>query len=325
MLQQPRFWDMPPGLLAGLLAPLGLAWDAAGRVRRGLARPYRAPVPTLCVGNLVVGGAGKTPVVLALAARLAAEGRAVHTVTRGYGGRLAGPLQVDPVRHDADAVGDEALLLAAAAPCWVARDRAEGARAAATAGAGVLLFDDGLQNPSVEKTVSLLVIDAEYQFGNGHVMPAGPLRESARGGLARADMVVLLGPAGSAGPEIGKPVLGAELQPVDGGRLAGCRLYAFAGIGRPQKFFATLRSLGTELVAAHAFPDHHRFRAGEIGELRAAARREQALLVTTRKDIVRLAPAERDGIEVLDVAIRWHEPARLAALLAAVICPWRPP
>jgi tetraacyldisaccharide 4'-kinase len=318
MLSAPRFWDAPPGLLAGLLSPLGLAWDAAGRLRRSLAQPYQPSVPTICVGNLVAGGAGKTPIVLALAAHLAAGGVTVHIVTRGYGGREAGPLEVDPNRHDAAAVGDEALLLAEAAPCWVARDRAAGARAAIADGAGALLFDDGLQNPSVAKTLSLLVVDAEYRFGNGHVMPAGPLRESLAHGLARADAVVLLGPAGSAAPDLGRKVLGAELLPVEGGRFAGARLFAFAGIGRPQKFFAMLQGLGADLVATRAFPDHHRFRPSELAKLRAAAQRQGARLVTTRKDIVRLPPAERDGIDILDLGLRWHEPAQLAALLASI-------
>jgi tetraacyldisaccharide 4'-kinase len=313
-MRAPEFWHAPPGLAAGLLAPAGFAVDAAGRLRRALARPYRAGVPVICVGNLVAGGSGKTPVVLSLAGRL--PGAAA--VTRGYGGRLAGPVRVDPARHDAAAVGDEALLLAARLPCWVARDRAAGVRAAEAAGARLVLLDDGFQNPGVAKDLCLVAVDAEYGFGNRRVIPAGPLRERVEPGLARAGAVVLLGdappPAGLAG--CGRPILAATLVPVDGERFAGRRLVAFAGIGRPEKFFALLRRLGAELVAARPFPDHHRYRAGELAGLHRLAEREGAGLVTTAKDWVRLAPAARAGIAVLDIAVAWRDPEALAAVLA---------
>ena len=224
------------GLAAGLLAPLGTAWDAASRMRRAMARPYRAPVPVICVGNLVAGGAGKTPVVLALAGTIAATGVTVHIVSRGYGGRLGGPVGVDPAAHDAAAVGDEALLLAERAPCWVARDRAAGVRDAVAAGAGAILLDDGFQNPGVEKDLSLVVVDAEYGFGNRRVIPAGPLREPVAAGLARADAVVLIGDG--AAPlelrEAGLPIFRAELAPVRAAPFAGARVVAFAGIGHPE-------------------------------------------------------------------------------------------
>ena len=254
MRTAPAFWDRPPGLLADLLSPIGAACDAAGHLRRVISRSYRAPVPVVCVGNLVAGGAGKTPVALALADWLLARAVPLHVVTRGYGGRLRGPARVDPDRHDAVAVGDEALLLAARAPCWVARDRAAGVRAAVAAGAGAILLDDGFQNPTVAKTLGLIVVDAGYGFGNGRVIPAGPLRESLRRGLARADALVLIAAEGEASRtgalrlDCRAPVLNAVLVPLNGERLAGQRLLAFAGIGRPEKFFATLRALGAVLV-----------------------------------------------------------------------------
>ena len=325
MRAAPDFWGDEPGLAAGLLQPIGAMWDAAGRVRRALAHPYRAPVPVICVGNLVAGGSGKTPVALALGHWLAARGVTAHFVTRGYGGRLAGPIRVDRARHDAGAVGDEALLLAAAFPSWVARDRGAGVAAAAAAGARTVLLDDGFQNPSVAKSLSLIVVDAGYGFGNGRVMPAGPLRESLRHGLARADGVVLLGvtgePARAAPIEIagGLPVVPAVLAPIAGERFAGSRLLAFAGIGRPEKFFATLRALGAALVDVRTFPDHHPFRAGELAQLRQAADRARARLVTTAKDIVRISPAGRAGIEVLEVEIRWPDPEALAGLVGPVV------
>lgn len=321
----PGFWGRPPGLAADLLLPLGAAWDFAGRLRRAWSRPYRAPVPVVCVGNLVAGGAGKTPVALALSRCFAGHGVAVHIVSRGYGGRLRGPVLVDPTRHDAAAVGDEALLLARQVRCWIARDRAAGVAAAAAGGAGAIVLDDGFQNPAVVKSLALIVVDAAYGFGNRRVMPAGPLREGLERGLARADAIVLLrgeAAAATAAPlALGGalPVVPAELVPVDGERLAGARVFAFAGIGRPQKFFAMLRIAGAELVGAKSFPDHHPFRPGEIARLRRAAARAGARLVTTAKDFVRLAPAERRDIEVFEVEIRWTDKAALAGLIGPVM------
>jgi tetraacyldisaccharide 4'-kinase len=325
MASAPQFWDRPAGLAAGLLLPLGAMWDAAGRLHRRLARPYRAPVPVVCIGNLMLGGAGKTPVALALGAWLRERGRRPHIVGRGYHGHQAGPILVDPSRHTAAAVGDEALLLGRSLPCWVARDRAAGIRAAAAAGAEMVLVDDGFQNPAFAKTLSLLVVDAAYRFGNGHVFPGGPLRERLASGLARADAVVLV--RGSGAPEYGKalhalgdrPVVTAEVIPIGGGRFAGARLVAFAGIGRPAKFFATLRGLGADLIETCAFPDHHPFRVREIRALRHAADRARSRLVTTAKDIVRVPSAERHGIEVLDIEIRWSEPERLVRLMTPIL------
>ncbi len=309
------------GLVGGLLAPLGTAWDAGARLRRALAHPYRAPVPVICVGNLVAGGSGKTPVVLALAGVIAATGVAVHIVTRGYGGRLAGPVRVDPAEHDAAVVGDEALLIAARAPCWVARDRAAGVRQAVSTGAGAILLDDGFQNPGIEKDLSLIVVDAEYGFGNRRVIPAGPLREPVAAGLARADAIVLIGDgvAPDGVREAGRPIFRADLEPVHGERFAGAQIVAFAGIGHPEKFFTTLRRVGATLIAAHPFPDHHRFAEAEIGRLRREAERAGADLVTTAKDWVRLPTRLRNGIGVLEVEISWHDATAVAQLLADIL------
>ena len=323
-MRAPEFWDARSGPIAGfvggLLAPLGAAWGAASRLRRAVARPYRAPVPVICVGNLVAGGSGKTPVVLALAASIAATGLTIRVVTRGYGGRLGGPVWVDPLRHDAEAVGDEPLLIAACAPCWVARDRAAGIRQAVATGAGAILLDDGFQNPAIEKDLALVVVDAEYGFGNRRVIPAGPLREPAASGLARADAIVLIGDGEPDGVrEAGCPIFRADLEPVDGERFAGAPVVAFAGIGRPEKFFASLRWVGATLIAAYPFPDHHRFADAEIARLRHEAKRAGARLVTTAKDFVRLPPRLRGGIEVLEVAIRWRDAPGVTQLVADVL------
>jgi tetraacyldisaccharide 4'-kinase len=325
MRTAPRFWAEAPGILADLLMPVGAAWDVAGRLRERLSRPYSAPVPVVCVGNLIAGGAGKTPVASALSTDLAARGIAVHIVTRGYGGSLGGPVRVDPGHHDAAAVGDEAPLLARRTPCWVARNRAAGVREAVAAGAEAVVLDDGFQNPTVTKTLSLVVVDAAYGFGNGRIIPAGPLREKLARGLARANAVVLLGTEAETielertGVCTGLPTLSAELRPVAGERLAGSRLWAFAGIGRPAKFFATVRALGAELAGTRAFPDHHPYRTREIEQLRNDAERVRARLITTAKDILRIPPAIRGGIEILEVEVAWRDPALLDELVSPIV------
>lgn len=312
----PDFWARP-GLVSTLLQPLAWGYAASSAARIAWTRPWRAAVKVICIGNLVVGGAGKTPVALSLAARLSASGRAPHILSRGYGGRLEGPVRVDPARHQADDVGDEPLLLAASAPTWVARDRRAGAEAAISAGAKLLLLDDGHQNPRLAKDLSLLVVDGEYGFGNGSVLPAGPLREPIAAGLARAQAVVLLGEdrAGIAPLLAGRPLLRARLVPEHAAGFAGRSIVAFAGIGRPAKFFATLEGCGAQLVARHGFPDHHPYREAELRRLQQEADASRALLVTTAKDAVRLPPSWRARIAVLRVAIAWEDERALDALL----------
>jgi tetraacyldisaccharide 4'-kinase len=313
-MQAPEFWRHD-GLPARLLAPLGLAYHGAGVLRRALTKPWRAPVPVICVGNLVAGGAGKTPVVLSLLKLLADRGLKPMALTRGYGGSAAGPLRVDPARHDAAKVGDEALLLNAAAPTWVARDRVDGAKEAVEEGAGALVMDDGFQNPGLKKDLSLLVVDAAYGFGNGRIMPAGPLRETLAGGLARADAVVLLGDGPLDRTVFGAlPLLRARLKPLDSG-LAGQRVFAFAGIGRPEKFFDTLRALVAEVAGSEAFPDHQPYDGATLARLRRAAEAAQARLVTTDKDAARLGPLLSPDITVQHVELLWEDEAALHALL----------
>jgi tetraacyldisaccharide 4'-kinase len=308
-MHAPDFWRRR-GLLSAMLEPAAAAFAGAGLLRRRLARPARAPVPVVCIGNLVVGGAGKTPVTLELARLLAEHGRQAHILTRGYGGDLAGPVRVDPARHDYRAVGDEALLLAAAAPTWVSRHRPAGAQAAAAAGAELVLMDDGLQNPSLVQDLALLVVDAGYGFGNGRVMPAGPLRERLRGGLGRAQAAVLIGEDRTdIGAELGRhlPVAHARLVPAGpADPWRGRRVVAFAGIGRPQKFFDSLLELGADLVGGIGFPDHHAYRADEIAALVAQAERAEAVAVTTAKDWVRLPVGIRPRVEILPVRLAWR-------------------
>lgn len=315
VLRAPDFWAAGDSLTSKLLAPLACLYGAAGRLRQMTTVPKRAGVPVVCVGNLVAGGAGKTPVALALAARLAHLIGPVQFLTRGYGGSERGPLRVDALRHDFRQVGDEALLLATVAPTWLARDRVAGARAARDGGAKLLILDDGFQNPSLHKDISVVVIDGAFGFGNGRIMPAGPLREPASDGLARADAIALIGAdrTGVAAQAAGRTILHARLvpSPQSAARITGQRVFAFAGIGRPEKFFASLRELNCEIVETRSFADHHPYSRDEIETLLAHAARRDALPVTTAKDAVRLPPDLRGQVAVLDVAIAWHDDAAL--------------
>jgi tetraacyldisaccharide 4'-kinase len=323
-VRAPEFWHGPAGSVpASLLAPLGAAYGALARLRDWATTPWRAPVPIICVGNLTVGGAGKTPTVLALAERLKSSGLEVACLSRGYGGHESGPLQVDPERHGASDVGDEPLLLARVAPTWIARDRRDGARAAIAEGADVVVLDDGLQNPVLHKDVSLVVVDGGYGFGNGHVLPAGPLREPIERGLARASAVVLIGDDGSgvatALPK-GLPVLHARLEPDEAAfGLRGRSVVAFAGIGRPAKFFQTLRELGANVIGVTEFADHHPYTEPDIMRLVETAQRRNAALVTTAKDAVRLSGSARQQVTVVGVRLRFAEPAALDRVLMPVL------
>ena len=320
-MRAPEFWRRD-GLAGRALAPAAWIYGAVAAMRRSLGRAESPSVPVVCVGNLVAGGAGKTPVALALGAGLAARGHVVHFLSRGYRGTESGPLLVDPDRHDASEVGDEPLLLARVAPTWVCADRPAGATAAAAGGAGLIVMDDGHQNASIAKTFSIVVVDGAYGFGNGRLLPAGPLREPVPAGLARADAAVVVGPdeAGIGGAlPAGLRALGGRLTPLQAGAdLSGRSVFAFAGIARPEKFFATLRALGCRIERTRTFPDHHRFRESEIAALLEVAREQGAVAVTTAKDAVRLPPAFRGAVRVLDIAFEWEDADRAEALLDAL-------
>ena len=306
-MRAPEFWSRP-SFAGAALAPIGWIYGAVTDWKRTHASPYRPRAKVICVGNLTAGGSGKTPVVEAVARNLRARGLRAMILSRGYGGRLAGPVLVNRGVHSAADVGDEPLLLSATAPAIVARDRREGAILADAEGADVIVMDDGYQNFTLAKDLSILVVDAETGFGNGHIIPAGPLRETAAAGLARADAVVLVGEGLPALPGYAGPVLRAKLAPRNNAVLAGHRMIAFAGIGRPEKFFGTLRGLQAHIVEVHAFADHHMFETGEIARLKSAATEKNAVLITTEKDFVRLAPADRDGIATLPIEAQFETP-----------------
>lgn len=295
-MRDPAFWWRPAGLAAALLSPLGAIYGAVAGSRMAKAG-RRAGVPVICIGNLTLGGAGKTPAAILTAQILIDAGRKPFVLSRGYGGSLEGPVQVDPQRHRATEVGDEPLLLARAAPAVVARDRVAGAEAARTAGAGSIVMDDGFQSPNLHKDLSILVVDGRRGIGNARVFPAGPLRAPLDAQLRRAGAVLVIG-KGAAGDAVeaaarahGLSVFHGRLEP-DGAALSALKakpVLAFAGIGDPEKFFATLSEAGLDVRAKASFPDHHRFSREEAGALVERSKREGLLLLTTEKDVARLS------------------------------------
>ena len=314
MIHAPAFWSRN-GWPARVLAPLS-GVGAAITAHRVAQTGWRAPVPVICCGNATVGGAGKTTLALDLAHRLTARGIAVHVLLRGYGGAARSCHRVQP-GDTAEVTGDEALLLAELAPTWTGADRAASARAAVAAGAELLLMDDGLQNPSLEKTLSLLVVDGASGFGNGRVLPAGPLREPVAKAASRCRAAVLIGPdvsgAAVALPQ-GLPVLRAELVQGAGiDEIRGRRVLAFAGIAFPEKFFAGLERAEVIVAGRIAFPDHHVVTAAEFTGLVRKAIEMDAVLVTTPKDAVRL-PAGAN-VHVVNVRLAWENSAAIEILL----------
>lgn len=324
-MRPPAFWSRPPGALAALLGPLGRIY-AGATARRVARRGMRAAVPVICIGNISVGGTGKTPTVAALVLRLADRGAVPHVISKGYGGRLTETTRIDPARHDAVLAGDEPLLLSAFAPVWVGRDRAQSADAAVAAGATVLVLDDGFQDPALEKDLSVVVVDAERGFGNGQVLPAGPLREPTAVGLARADALLAIGSGDAAmrfreelPVTIDIPILRGRLATLATGMAwAGMRAFAFAGIGRPEKFFDTLRSEGAHIVGSRALDDHQPLSDALVSRLAREASDLGAQLVTTEKDAVRLPAQWRTRILTLPVRLEIEDWAPLDARLDAL-------
>jgi tetraacyldisaccharide 4'-kinase len=323
-MREPHFWrDIDPRSRAAapvtraLLTPLAwlYSWAGARRIAKQTT-PFDPGVPVICVGNLTLGGAGKTPVSSEIRAQLGQMGLRAATLSRGYGGSENGPLRIDSSTHVAAQVGDEPLMLAQNGEAWIARARPDGAQSMAASGVQAIIMDDGHQNPSLRKTLSIVVVDASEPFGNGHVFPKGPLREPVARGLGRADAVVLMGdgaiPASVSQSKL--PVLRARLAaaspPPPGAYVA------FAGIGRPQRFFDTLSSMpGVRLADAVPFPDHHPYTRGDFDYLEKLAKERSASLITTEKDYMRLTANMRERVRPLPVSAVFDDPGALDELL----------
>jgi tetraacyldisaccharide 4'-kinase len=332
MRKAPAFWWRERGSPAAMvLWPAARVWSAASAWRMRRPPQYRPPVPVICVGNFVVGGAGKTPTAIALARIARGRGLKVGLLATGYGGRETGPLLVDPDRHDADRVGDEPLLLAAAGPTVVANDRAAGARLLVKEGVDLIVMDDGFQNPSLAKDLSLVVVDATVGIGNGRVVPAGPLRAPLQLQLQRADALIVIGEGTAAEPLVraaarsGRATLRGHLRPTKARGWRKQPILAFAGIGRPEKFFATLTELHAPVARTVSFPDHHRYTDAEAAELIAAAAAGNLRLVTTEKDRVRLAGRNgaagtlHDTAEALQVMLEFENLTAIGETIDAAV------
>jgi tetraacyldisaccharide 4'-kinase len=325
-MRPPAFWDADAERSSGrltraLLSPLGALYAAATARRIARTVPAPAPAPVICVGNLTLGGTGKTPVTIALMEAGRALGLKPAGLSRGWGGTLKGPLKVEPGLHGARDVGDEPLLIARAGPAYIDPGRVEGARLAVSEGANLIVMDDGHQNPKLEKTCSIVVVDAVSGWGAGQVFPAGPLREPVAAGLARAHAVVVMVPGATYQPDyaglglsdLAIPVLKAWLEPQDSPPAEP--LLAFAGIGRPQKFFDALTAAGGNLADTASFPDHHAYSRSQINHLADLASAHGARLITTEKDWVRLPGDVRHSVTGWPVRARFEHPARLDALI----------
>ena len=324
MMKTPEHWSHR-SLAAAALLPLAPVWWAGTRLRRALAAPYLAPVPVICVGNLTAGGAGKTPFVAWLFDQLVARGRAPALLSRGHGGSATGPIWVDPTIHDAATCGDEPLMLSDGRDVLVSRDRARGARIIAEGGThDVILMDDGMQNPSLAHSMTIGVFDGGFGIGNGWLIPAGPLRTPLAEGLARLDLAIINGAdetgLGTRLPG-SLPVFSAELQPDTSviEALDGAPLLAFAGIGRPSRFFKSLEAAGGKIAKRLSFADHHPYSQHDLAQIQEDAQRYGAEMITTKKDWMRLPPDWRSRVAMLPVSMEIDADTALVDLVEEAI------
>ena len=320
-MKTPSFWHAD-GFIPKLLEPLAQLYKCLSFLERSLRSKTKIDVPVLCIGNLVSGGAGKTPIALSIGQKLNVKHN-ISFLTRGYGGIEAGPIEVNPDEHSSYEVGDEALILSEVGPTWVSRNRIAGAIAAKNAGFEIVIMDDGFQHTSLVKTLSFVIIDGPYGFGNGRLIPAGPLREPIYSGLKRADVIVLVGEVNPSIIELlpnDKPLLRASLVPAEMGiPLSNNNVIGFAGIGRPTKFLETLEKMGLNIIDFVAFPDHYRFRESEIRELYEKATEVDAILVTTIKDMKRVPKNVAHLCRPIGITVVWEDDSEIQQLLDSVV------
>ena len=325
-MQAPKFWNNPkPSLLAYALLPIAMLYQKLYHHRVRTTKPTRGNVPVLCIGNVSAGGAGKTPVCIEMAKHLMVKGKKVVFLSRGYKGELTGPLQVNPAKHSYRDVGDEPLLLAGVAPTIIAKQRDKGLALATYLGADIVIMDDGMQNPSVYKDRSLLVIDGKVGIGNGLTLPSGPLREPLAEALSRVQGVVIMGDDNhnvmdkilQIAPHM--PVTFAHLEAHCSGLYGQQSVVAFAGIGRPSKFFETVHTLGYDAVQTIPYPDHHPYGESDMKHLRHCASKHSAHLITTAKDKIRLPTDIHNEIHVVDIQVKWKMATAPKSLLGNLL------
>lgn len=318
-MKAPAFWYHPFGFKAALLSPFSCLYGLFALIHRVCAKPQSVDVPVICLGNVTIGGAGKTPCVMALTKLLQYQGYQVHILSRGYGGRLKGPVRVDPEAHTDLDVGDEPLLLSRIAPTWVAKNRYSGARAAQADGAKIIVMDDGLQNNELHKDFNILIVDHTLGFGNGALLPSGPLREPVKTAINKAQALFLTGRTLGGSTKLIHQSTYRVTTHLVSDKLAHKRLFAFSGIAHPQKFYDSLKDMKIELVGTRDFPDHHHFTHEELQSLVKRAKEESAILVTTEKDWVRLTPPWRNQILCIRIENRIEDADHLLSQLAPVL------
>lgn len=317
-MKAPSFWFGKATVLGDIITPLGPIYGLAGKIRRAVTTPYRAKIPVICLGNIVAGGSGKTPTALAIAALLQQKGQRPVFVSRGHGGTERDPLRVDIDHHTAADVGDEPLLLVRAAPTYIGIHRGNAIRMAEhdPLRPTHIILDDGLQNPTFAASTNLLVVDAATGFGNGRLIPAGPLRETLKDALPRLQGIILIGENIDARQDIryletlDLPIIRASLRPQDV-TIKAPRYLAFCGIGHPEKFYRACRAAGLDLVATRDFADHHPYTENELDQLLNESKNLNATLLTTAKDMSRIPPEYRNIIAVLDVVLSFHDSGKL--------------
>ena len=312
-MKTPKYWQNQ-NLFSALLEPFGLLYGLATSLRLKIHKPYKAPIPVICIGNISAGGVGKTPVSMAVAEILKKNGKNPFFISRGYGGKLSGVL-VDAKKHTAEEVGDEPLILSSIAPCVVCRDRAEAARIAVQNGADVLVMDDGFQNPSLKKDVSLLVFNGQIGILNGKILPAGPLRESLKQGLKRADAAVFIGEDKTdLLKKLKLLVLKASIKE-EKPKHKNTSVVAFAGIGYPSKFYDSLEKCGLHVANAYDFPDHHFYKKDELKTIIKKAQKKGLPIYTTQKDFVKIMPSMQSNFNVLKIKAEFEDNALLLKFL----------
>lgn len=328
-MRTPEFWKHR-GLISSLLLPLSGFYYLGSILRQKLASPTKVDVPVICIGNLTAGGSGKTPITLSLASSLQQMGKNPHIVSRGYGGTQEGPLRVLPSQHSARDVGDEPLMMALAqsqtTPVWVSKNRVAGAKSAIKEGANVILLDDGFQNPALQKDLSIIVVDNKTGFSNGRLIPSGPLRESITNGIKRADAVFIIKqPNETINPELAtifatKAVSSVTIKPADETNqleLKNKKIFAFAGIGYPQKFYNTLENLSAQICGTTDFPDHHQYSKNDLDKILSLSRKAGADgIFTTEKDFVKIPETFKEKISYLPIHAVWDNPQFINSLLS---------